>query len=77
MKLNGITVHPKHKPKTKPVVQPNGHCRWESATGTGANVTLHRQKRLAIFRAAQLHGIVRAVTYLPDGIVQHGKWQRV
>jgi hypothetical protein len=31
----------------------------------------------AIARAVQLRGCVRAVSFLPDGIVQHGEWRRV
>jgi hypothetical protein len=81
MKLNGITAKPKHKPKHKPkaktTLHPNGYCRWESASGNGAGITLHRQQRLAVARAVQLRGYVRAVAYLPDGIVHHGAWRRV
>lgn len=78
MKLNGIDTKPIHTPKAKALLSPTrAYSRWESASGNGMNVTLHRQMRLAIFRAVQLRGYVRAVTYSPDGIVQHGEWRKV
>jgi hypothetical protein len=79
MKLNGIDIKLPRKPKGRKVRLPLTHAysRWESAADNGANVTLHRQLSLAIARAVQLRGRVRVVSYLPDGIVQHGEWRAV
>lgn len=79
MKLNGIDIKLPRKPKGRKVLLPTTHAysRWESAAGNGANATLHRQLSLAIARAVQLHGRVRIVSYLPDGIVHHGEWRAV
>ena len=79
MQLNGIPVKQHRKPKGKTLLQPQAHayCRWESVSGADSSVTRHRQMKQAIARAVQLRGCVRAVSFLPDGIVQHGEWRRV
>lgn len=77
MKINGIDVKPRRKPKPKTgMVTVKGYCRWESASAKGTDLASHRQFKMAVGRAAQLHGYVRPVTYLPEGIVQHGEWRR-
>lgn len=78
MQLNGITVRLRHKVKRKAGCKPAfPHCRWESASRSKSAIARHRRLRLAIARAAQLHGFVRLVSYQPDGIVQHGEWRKV
>lgn len=79
MKLNGLDIKLPRKPKGRKVRLPSTHTysRWESAAGNGGGAMLHRELRLAVDRAVQLHGRVRVVSYLPDGIVQHGEWRAV
>lgn len=78
MKINGLDVKPsRNKVKGKARVPVSGnYCRWESSVA-GASVVSHRHRHLAVYRAVHLHGAVRSVAYLPDGVVHHGEWRRV
>lgn len=81
MKLNGIAVKPsriRRKAIQRKVYKPNRdycRCRWESSDGS--TISVHRCFRMAVQRAVDVNGVVRVVTYSPDGIVHHGEWRRV
>lgn len=77
MELNGKMVKPLRKAKVKAVVPINGRCQWESARRGGSETSKHPSQKSAIDRAVQLHGCVRVVTEMPDGIVHHGQWRKV
>jgi hypothetical protein len=77
MQLNGITLKLRHKLKPKPTLVATAYCRWESARSNGTAIMRHPNLKPALNRAEQLHGCVRTVTYLPDGIVRHGEWRKV